>query len=98
MDLLVEEDIPVTEHNDDTLGRRTRGRIAEMGTNVVLGGTAVGVVRDFGFPFVSQPPMTYSDGRCAIDQAVDADSWEEIGVISDESETKNRKLASYRCF
>jgi len=53
---------------------------------------------DKGFLFVSRLPMTYHECRHAIDQAVDVDSWEEIGTISDEPETKNRKPASYRCF
>ncbi len=53
---------------------------------------------DKGFLFVSRLPMTYHECRHAIDQAVDADSWEEIGVISEEPETKNRKPASYRSF
>lgn len=53
---------------------------------------------DKGFLFVSRLPMTYHECRHAIDQAVDADLWEEIGTISDEPETKNRKPASYRSF
>jgi transposase len=51
-----------------------------------------------GFLFVSRLPMTYHECRHAIEQAVDADSWEEIGMISGEPETKNRKPASYRSF
>ena len=53
---------------------------------------------DNGFLFVSRLPMTYNECRHAIEQAVDADTWEEIGVISDEPRTKNRKPASYRAF
>lgn len=53
---------------------------------------------DNGFLFVSRLPMTYNECRHAIEQAVDADTWEEIGVISDQPETKNRKPASYRAY
>jgi transposase len=53
---------------------------------------------DSGFLFVSRLPRTYNECHYAIDQAIEADSWEEIGVISHEPETKNRKPASYRCF
>jgi transposase len=51
-----------------------------------------------GFSFVSRLPMTYNDCRHAIEQAVDSVRWEEIGVISDEPKTKNRKPASYKAF
>jgi len=53
---------------------------------------------DNGFSFVSRLPLTYNERRHAIEQAVKADAWQEIGVVSDEPETKNRKPASYRCF
>lgn len=53
---------------------------------------------DKGFLFVSRLPMTYNECHHAIEQAIEADAWQEIGVISDEPETKNRKPASYRCF
>jgi transposase len=53
---------------------------------------------DNGFSFVSRLPMTYNECRHAIEQAVDAQTWEQIGVISDEPQTKNRKPASYRAF
>jgi len=53
---------------------------------------------DNGFLFVSRLPMTYNECRHAIEQAVDAETWEEIGAISDEPETKNRKSASYRAY
>jgi transposase len=53
---------------------------------------------DNGFLFVSRLPLTYNECHHAIEQAVEADAWQEIGVISDEPETKNRKPASYRCF
>jgi transposase len=53
---------------------------------------------DNGFLFVSRLPLTYNECHHAIEQAVGADAWQAIGVISDEPETKNRKPASYRCF
>jgi transposase len=53
---------------------------------------------DKDFLFVSRLPRSYNECHCAIEQAIEADSWEEIGVISDEPETRNRKPASYRCF
>src|SRR5208283_2716436 len=53
---------------------------------------------DNGFLFVSRLPLTYNECHHAIEQAVEADAWQAIGVISDEPETKNRKPASYRCF
>ena len=53
---------------------------------------------DAGFLFVSRLPMTYRECRAAIDQAVQADQWEQIGAISDQPQTKNRKPASYRAF
>ncbi len=51
---------------------------------------------DNGFLFISRLPMTYNECRHAIEQAVDADTWEEIGSISEEPATRNRKPASYR--
>jgi len=53
---------------------------------------------DNGFLFVSRLPMTYGECRAAIEEAVEADAWEEIGMISDEPVTPNRKPASYRAF
>jgi transposase len=53
---------------------------------------------DKGFLFVSRLPRTYNECHSAIEQAIDADAWEEIGVISNEPESGNRKPASYRCF
>lgn len=53
---------------------------------------------DNGFLFVSRLPMTYGECEAAITQAVEADAWEEIGTISDEPATPNRKPASYRVF
>lgn len=53
---------------------------------------------DNGFLFVSRLPMTYNECRLAIKQAVAAEGWDEIGMISDEPVTKNRKPASYRAY
>ena len=46
MEVLPGEDIPVSELNDDTVGR-VPDRIADVGTNVVWGGIAVRLVRGF---------------------------------------------------
>jgi len=49
-----------------------------------------------GFLFVSRLPMTYNECREAITWAVEAENWDEIGVVSEEPATKNRKPATYR--
>ena len=46
VELLLGEDIAATKLNDDTAGR-VLDRIAEVGTNVVMGGVAVRVMRSF---------------------------------------------------
>jgi len=51
---------------------------------------------DNGFLFVTRLPMTYNECRRAIRHAVESDDWDEVGVISDEPVTKNRKPATYR--
>ncbi|MCL4552378.1 MAG: IS1634 family transposase [Candidatus Marsarchaeota archaeon] len=53
---------------------------------------------DNGFLFVSRLPMTYNECRDAISRAVEERAWEEIGVISDEPGTRNRKPAAYRAY
>jgi transposase len=53
---------------------------------------------DNGFLFVSRLPMTYNECRDAITRAVDSRRWAEIGPISAEPVTKNRKPASYRAY
>lgn len=53
---------------------------------------------DNGFLFVSRLPMTYNECRYAITRAVEAREWDEIGPISAEPATKNRKPASYRAY
>jgi transposase len=47
---------------------------------------------DNGFLFVSRLPMTYTECRQAIGRAVEADEWEEIGVIAKQAD----KGAHYR--
>jgi hypothetical protein len=54
--------------------------------------------REGGCLFLSRLPMTYNECRDAIARAVASEKWEEIGVISDQPETKNRKPASYKLF
>jgi transposase len=53
---------------------------------------------DNGFLFVSRLPMTYNECVDAIIRAVEADQWEEIGPISEEPATRNRKPASYQAY
>ncbi len=53
---------------------------------------------DNGFLFVSRLPMTYNECADAIARAVADDQWEEIGAISEEPATRNRKPASYRAY
>ena len=53
---------------------------------------------DGGCLFLSRLPMTYNQCRDAIARATAAEKWEEIGVISGQPETKNRKPASYKAF
>jgi transposase len=51
-----------------------------------------------GCRFVTRLPETY--GQCieAIERAVAADAWDEVGVLSGQPATKKRKPAFYRCF
>lgn len=53
---------------------------------------------DNGFLFVSRLPMTYNECRDAITRAVASRKWEEIGFISEEPISRNRKPASYRAY
>ena len=53
---------------------------------------------DKGFLFVSRLLRTDNECHCAIEQAIEADRRQEIGVISNEAETENRKPSFYRCF
>jgi transposase len=51
-----------------------------------------------GCLFLSRLPMTYNECRKAIARAVSAQQWDEVGVISEQPATKNRKPASYKAF
>jgi transposase len=51
-----------------------------------------------GCLFLSRLPLTYTECRDAIARAVAADTWQDIGVISQQPETGNRKPASYKAF
>lgn len=51
-----------------------------------------------GLLFVSRLPQTYNECKKAITQAVQANAWHEIGTISDQPTTPNRKPASYKAF
>jgi len=53
---------------------------------------------DGGLLFVSLLPQIYNECKNAITQAVQADDWQEIGTISDQPTTPNRKPASYKAF
>jgi transposase len=53
---------------------------------------------DNGFLFASRLPLSYNECRDAITRAVASNAWEEIGVISGEPHTINRKPAFYRAF
>jgi transposase len=53
---------------------------------------------DGGLLFVSLLPQIYNECKNAITQAVQADDWREIGTISDQPTTRNRKPASYKAF
>jgi len=53
---------------------------------------------DGGLLFVSLLPQIYNECKNAITQAIQADDWREIGTISDQPTTRNRKPASYKAF
>jgi transposase len=53
---------------------------------------------DKGFLFVSRLPVTYNECRSAIGRAVETGQWKEIGAISEEPSSRNRKPAYYRAF
>ncbi len=53
---------------------------------------------DNGFLFVSRLPMNYHECRDAISRAIAAQDWTEIGAISVEPDTRNRKPAQYRAW
>jgi len=53
---------------------------------------------DHGFRFVSRLPLSYKECRRAITSAVRADAWQDLGSLSDEPATPNRKPAHYHGF
>lgn len=54
--------------------------------------------KETGCRFVSRLPETYAECGAAIDRALAADSWVDIGVFSKQASTLKRKPASYRSF
>jgi transposase len=80
-----------------TLGRKDFVYVAD---SALVTKDDLALIKDWekGFFFVSRLPMTYNECRRAIEQAVDGNQWEEIGAISDQPKTKNRKPASYKAF
>lgn len=51
-----------------------------------------------GCHFVTKLPESYSECIQAIDRAISADAWEDLGILSQQAPTKKRKPASYRGF
>lgn len=51
-----------------------------------------------GCRFVTRLPETYAECTNAIERAVAADTWDDIGILSHQAPTKRRKPAFYRCF
>jgi transposase len=49
-----------------------------------------------GFLFVSRLPLTYAECRRAIRDAVASERWIDIGAISEQPVSENRKPASYK--
>jgi transposase len=56
------------------------------------------VVEETGLVFITVLPQTYNECKNAIARAVQANDWQEIGTISDQPTTRNRKPASYKAF
>jgi transposase len=54
--------------------------------------------KDKGFRFVSRLPASYKECGHAINRAVDADSWEELGELAQQSSSGKRKAAYYHSF
>jgi transposase len=89
--------IPEMVRRMRTLGRE---RFIYVADSALVTKENLGLIDDWdnGFLFVSRLPMTYGECRAAIEQAIESDAWEEIGMISEEPETAHRKPAFYRCF
>lgn len=56
------------------------------------------IIDQWGLLFVSLLPQTYNECKDAITRAVQANDWQEIGNISEQPTTRNRKPAAYRSF
>lgn len=54
--------------------------------------------KEKGCRFVSRLPQTYSECGAAIDRALAADAWVDLGVLSGQAPTPKRKPAFYRFF
>jgi transposase len=46
--------------------------------------------------FISRLPFTYAECNRVVQEAVEKDCWEEVGVIAHTRPTKNRPVASYK--
>jgi len=51
-----------------------------------------------GCRFVTKLPKPYKECIEAIERAVTADAWEDLGILSEQAPTQKRKPASYRGF
>lgn len=51
-----------------------------------------------GFRFVSRLPLSYKECRRAISRAVEQESWDDLGSLSDQPPTGKRKPAHYHGF
>jgi transposase len=54
--------------------------------------------KEKGCRFLSRLPETYSECGAAIDRALAADAWKDLGRLSDQAPTPKRKPAFYRSF
>lgn len=52
--------------------------------------------QDKGFRFVSRLPATYSECETAIARAVEADAWEDLGILAADASHSRRPPAYYR--
>jgi transposase len=59
---------------------------------------SVRIIDEWDLLFVSLLLQTYNECKNAISRAVQANNWQEIGNISDQPTTRNRKPASYKAF
>ena len=89
--------IPEMTKRMKTLGRKDFIYVAD---SALITEENLALIDDWndGFLFVSRLPLTYGECRAAIERAVQSNRWEEIGMVSDQPTTRNRKPASYRVF